>query len=126
MRFWSRRRTRQAPEESGTGDVGFPNPDEPHEMPIESALDLHPFQPRDILDVVDAYLEEAQRRGFTEVRLIHGKGTGFQRERVQKLLATHPRVLTFQDAPADRGHWGATLVKLRPLDQDPASSAGEP
>ena len=114
MRFWSRRRTAKVPEKSGTGDVGFPTSDTPHELPIEPVLDLHPFQPRDVLGVVDSYLEEAQRRGFAEVRLIHGKGTGFQRDRVHKLLAGHPRVLAFRDAPADRGHWGATLVRLRP------------
>lgn len=85
----------------------------PQEIPIEDHLDLHAFRPRDIPDVVRDYLEEAAARGFREVRLIHGKGIGFQRERVRKVLEGHPRVESFGDAPAHRGHWGATLVRLR-------------
>ncbi|MEZ4651071.1 MAG: Smr/MutS family protein [Candidatus Eisenbacteria bacterium] len=82
-------------------------------VPIEDELDLHTFRPKEILDVVDSYLEEAVAAGFQEVRIVHGKGTGFQRERVQTFLAQHPLVESFRDAPAHRGHWGATFVRLR-------------
>jgi DNA-nicking Smr family endonuclease len=82
-------------------------------MPIEDSLDLHAFQPRDVLAVVRDYLEEAAARDFTEVRLIHGRGKGVQRASVQALLAGHPLVESFRDAPAARGGWGATLVVLR-------------
>jgi dsDNA-specific endonuclease/ATPase MutS2 len=80
---------------------------------IEDSIDLHGFQPRDIPDVVDSYLEAAAEKGFVEVRLIHGRGTGFQRRRVQQVLASHPLVESFKDAPASRGGWGATVVWLR-------------
>jgi len=82
-------------------------------LPIEDSLDLHPFAPRDVPSVVDEYLREAAARGFGEVRLIHGRGIGVQRAVVQKLLATHPLVARFFDAPAERGGWGATVVVLR-------------
>ncbi len=82
-------------------------------LPIEDSLDLHPFAPRDVPSVVDEYLREAAARGFGEVRLIHGRGIGVQRAVVQKLLATHPLVARFFDAPAERGGWGATVVLLR-------------
>ena len=83
-------------------------------LPIEDALDLHAFAPRDIASVVDEYLGAASRRGFTEVRLIHGRGTGVQRAVVRHVLARHPLVAGFADAPAERGGWGATVVALRP------------
>ncbi len=82
-------------------------------MAIEDSIDLHHFAPRDILDVVDAYLEAAAEKGFEEVRLIHGRGKGVQRARIRKLLETHPLVESFKDAPHTRGGWGATLVWLR-------------
>jgi hypothetical protein len=85
----------------------------PVEIPVEDSIDLHPFPPRDVPDVVDAYLEGAIEKGFTEVRLIHGRGIGVQRDRVQKLLARHPLVSGFHDAPADRGGWGATIAYLK-------------
>ena len=90
-----------------------PDPDQPIEIPIEDALDLHPFPPRDIPDVVASYLEEAAARGLDEVRVIHGRGIGVQRERVRSLLAKHPLVLEYSDATPDRGGWGATLVRLK-------------
>ena len=84
-------------------------------MPIEDSIDLHGFQPRDVLAVVTDYLEEASKRGFREVRLIHGRGKGVQRANVQALLARHPLVESFRDASAARGGWGATIVELRAL-----------
>ncbi|MGH9425497.1 MAG: Smr/MutS family protein, partial [Terriglobia bacterium] len=51
----------------------------PLEIPIENSLDLHPFAPRDIPSVVGEHLEQAAERGFRDVRLIHGRGTGTQR-----------------------------------------------
>ncbi len=91
--------------------------DDPHVVPVEDHLDLHAFRPRDIPDVVRDYLDAAVARGLREVRLIHGRGTGFQRERVRAVLAADPRVESFGDAPPGRGHWGATVVRLqRPPD----------
>jgi DNA-nicking Smr family endonuclease len=86
--------------------------DDPVRVPIEDSLDLHSFQPRDIPSVVDEYLQAAHARGFTEVRLIHGRGIGVQRRIVQSLLANHPLVAAFADAPEDRGGRGATVVRL--------------
>ena len=82
-------------------------------LPIEDSLDLHTFAPRDVRSVVEEYLQQAVLHGYLEVRLIHGKGIGVQRAIVQKTLSTHPLVLEFFDAPAERGGWGATVVRLR-------------
>lgn len=89
------------------------DPDRPFVLPVEDSIDLHPFPPRDVPDVVDAYLESAVHKGFREVRLIHGRGIGVQRDRVQKLLARHPLVSGFHDAPPERGGWGATVAYLK-------------
>jgi DNA-nicking Smr family endonuclease len=82
-------------------------------LEIEDSIDLHCFQPREIPDVVASYLEAAAEKGFREVRLIHGRGIGHQRRRVREVLARHPLVSEFADAPAARGGWGATLAWLR-------------
>ncbi len=94
-------------------------PDIPSEvvLPIEDHLDLHPFRPRDVRSVVDSYLECALEAGFDEVRIVHGRGIGTQREIVRSLLERHPAVRGFQDAPPERGGWGATLVRLRRPDR---------
>ena len=94
------------------GPPSGPDPS-PVQIPIEDALDLHAFMPRDVRSVVDEYLHAAAARGFREVRLIHGRGIGVQRQAVRALLNGHPLVAAFRDAPAERGGWGATIVALR-------------
>jgi DNA-nicking Smr family endonuclease len=92
------------------------NPDEPFpdlvHVPVEDSLDLHSFSPRDIPSVVESYLEAAWEAGFSEVRLIHGRGKGVQKEVVRRVVSQHPLVSGFREAPPDRGGWGATLVSL--------------
>ena len=88
--------------------------DDPVRVPIEDSLDLHSFRPADVTSVVEEYLAQASAHGFAEVRLIHGRGIGVQRSIVQSLLARHPLVTGYVDAPEDRGGRGATLVRLRP------------
>ncbi len=82
-------------------------------VPIEDSLDLHSFLPRDVPSVVSEYLDEAARRGFREVRIIHGKGKGVRRAEVQRLLRGDPRVSYASDAPPERGGFGATIVVLK-------------
>jgi DNA-nicking Smr family endonuclease len=98
-----------APSESVPGQ----DDESPVAVPIGDSLDLHAFAPKDIPAVLADYLEECARRGLREVRLIHGRGTGTQRAIVRRLLATHPLVADFADAPPDRGGWGATVAYLR-------------
>ncbi len=86
---------------------------EPVVVPVDGALDLHAFAPRDIPSVVTAYLEAAAVAGLVEVRLIHGRGTGVQRRQVRAVLEGHPLVAAFGNAPPERGGWGATVVRLR-------------
>ena len=84
--------------------------DELFEVPIEDWIDLHTFQPRDVASVVEEFLYQALQKGFRQVRIIHGRGIGVQREIVHRILMQHSQVLSFSDAP-DRG---ATLVSLLP------------
>lgn len=82
-------------------------------LPVEDALDLHPFHPREVPSVVAEYLAQASAAGLGEVRLIHGRGQGVQRAAVRRVLGELPEVVAFDDAPPDRGGWGATVVRLR-------------
>ena len=91
--------------------------DDAFEIPIEDAIDLHAFQPRDVVAVVEDYLEAAAAAGFAVVRLIHGRGKGVQRAAVQRMLGTHPLVEGYWDAP--EAHLGATMVRLKPRADSP-------
>ena len=87
---------------------------DPVAIPITDTLDLHPFRPGEVRDVAREYLIEARAQGFTQVRLIHGRGIGVQRERVRSLLRELDFVLDFEDADPSGGGWGSTVVLLAP------------
>ena len=97
---------------------------EPIQLPIDGVLDLHTFQPADIKGVVGDYLAECRSRGILHVRLIHGKGIGNLRRTVHAILSEHPDVVSFSLAGALFGGWGATIVHLRPLTDEPGNDAG--
>lgn len=82
-------------------------------MPIDGTLDLHHFSPNETADLVSDYIEECHRRGIHELRIIHGKGIGVQRDIVQGVLSKHPLVKEFRHESGSGGGWGATVVDLR-------------
>lgn len=90
-------------------------------IPINGTLDLHVFRPADIRTLIPDYLEECRTRGITEVRLIHGKGTGTLRRAVHAILDRLEMVQHYRLADEFGGSWGATLVMLRK--QTPSASA---
>src|SRR5207247_10214709 len=96
----------------------------PIHVPIEDALDLHSFGPRDVASVVEEYLRAAHERGFRDVRIIHGRGIGVQRSIVHAVLSRHLLVVSFADAPPERGGWGATLVRPRGSGEESTSRGG--
>jgi DNA-nicking Smr family endonuclease len=92
-----------------------------HRVPIDAALDLHAFAPRDIPSVVAEYVSAAAEIGLTEVRLVHGRGRGVQRGIVQQALDRHPLVREFWDDP--HSHLGATIALLAAPGASPDSTS---
>jgi dsDNA-specific endonuclease/ATPase MutS2 len=86
---------------------------EPVRLPLTDVFDLHSVPPRDVKEVVEEYLAEARRLGLKQLRIIHGRGIGVQREMVRAILARTEFVAEFADAPGEAGGWGATVVTLR-------------
>lgn len=95
--------------EANDAENPFP---EPVDLEITDVLDLHSFSPKETNDVVRAYLEEARKKGFRIVRIIHGKGIGVQREIVRGVLAESKLVKSYKNAPEFSGSWGSTVVEL--------------
>ncbi len=87
--------------------------DEPVEYPIDGILDLHQFSPKDVKELVPEYISACRQRGITQIRIIHGKGTGTLRRIVHSLLDKDERVLSYRLDSHSGSSWGATLVELR-------------
>jgi DNA mismatch repair protein MutS2 len=65
------------------------------------------------VDAVDKFLDEASLASLSQIRIVHGHGTGALRRAIGDLLKGHPHVARFVSAPHDQGGAGATLVELR-------------
>ena len=81
--------------------------DEPE---VEPEIDLHTFRADECADLVEEYVRAACEAGLSEVRIIHGKGTGALRRTVHAVLERSAHVARFRHADAN---WGATIVELR-------------
>jgi len=86
---------------------------EPVIVPINGVLDLHTFNPNDLPELLEEYIDACMEAGIDSLRIIHGKGIGVQRKRVRSILGKNPFVFSFSDAPEASGGWGATIVTLR-------------
>ncbi len=64
-------------------------------------------------DRVDKFLDEAYLAGAESVRVVHGHGKGALRRAVSELLTGHPHVEKFNQAPANEGGGGATIVRMK-------------
>jgi dsDNA-specific endonuclease/ATPase MutS2 len=116
-RLFGAREEEYAKDEEPDVDPFDPFP-EPVRLEIKDVFDLHSVPPREVRSVVEEYLGEAYRLGYRQVRIIHGKGVGVQRETVRTVLARTPFVEHFADAPPEAGGWGATVARLRARDEN--------
>ena len=87
--------------------------DLPVELPIEDTIDLHTFLPKEVPSLLEEYFFECNQAGIIEVRVIHGKGKGFLREKVHSFLRKSSLVDSFRLGGQGGGNWGATVVVLR-------------
>ncbi len=63
--------------------------------------------------VVDRYLDDAQMAGIKSVTIIHGKGTGVLRKRIEDYLKSDKRVRKFRPGQFGEGDFGVTVVDLK-------------
>jgi len=83
------------------------------EQKSESELNVIGQTTDEAVDAVDKFLDEASLASLSQVRIVHGHGTGALRHAIGELLRGHPHVARFIAAPPEQGGTGATLVELR-------------
>ena len=121
--WWIRRLLEREPRlDAVPDDPGGPDPS--YDLHLGAELDLHGVAPRDVPELVLAFVEMACERGYRQVEIVHGKGRGVRRRQVRALLARHPRVLACRDAATPGSGWGATIVHLRDPGDDVAPRPG--
>ena len=79
----------------------------------ERELKLIGLRVEQALELLDPFLSHASLSGFSEVRIIHGLGTGKLRQAVREHLAHHQLVEDYRPGAAHEGRDGATVARLR-------------
>lgn len=79
-------------------------------MPTE--VDLRGMDAVEAICVLDRYLDEAMRSNLSQVRIIHGKGTGTLRAAVQQSLKKNKYVKKFRLGQYGEGEDGVTIAEF--------------
>jgi DNA mismatch repair protein MutS2 len=78
-------------------------------------LDLRGLDSQEAIEETDRYLDQAIEEGWDEVRIVHGKGTGILRQRINEFLSRDKRVEEKRLGKWGEGDTGVTVVKLREI-----------
>ncbi len=80
---------------------------------IRREIDLRGMLGDEAIAAVDKFLDEAFVAGLRRVDIIHGKGTGALRKKINEFLRTHPLVKSQRLGEWNEGSTGVTVVELR-------------
>lgn len=80
---------------------------------ISAELSLIGARVEEALDRLDKFLDDSYLAGHTQIRIVHGHGTGRLRSAVREMLGAHPHVASHAAADDKQGGDGATIVVLR-------------
>ena len=79
-------------------------------LSFRDELDLRGFRADDALQEVMNYIDDAIMVGASQVRILHGTGTGALKQIVRDYLRMQHRVTSFHDGDPDKGGAGITIV----------------
>jgi len=79
---------------------------------VSPELDLRGKRAEEVEPLLDDYLNEASLCSLSQVRIIHGIGTGTVRQIVREMLSSHPLVASFRPGEQGEGGDGVTIVSM--------------
>ncbi|MDY4593089.1 MAG: endonuclease MutS2 [Eubacteriales bacterium] len=79
---------------------------------VKQEVNLIGMRSDEALATLERYLHDALGHGYSEVRIVHGKGTGILRKAVAEYLKTCPIVSEFRLGNYGEGDMGVTIAKL--------------
>jgi len=80
---------------------------------LKTEIDLRGERVEEAVNQLDQYIDQALLSNYSTVSVITGVGTGAVRKGVRDYLKKHSQVKSYNDAPANQGGSGATIVKLK-------------
>jgi DNA mismatch repair protein MutS2 len=84
-----------------------------HESEAHPEVDLRGLRPDELDQRLGKALDSAILANLPSFRIIHGKGTGILRDRVQEMLKADPRITSFRPGDHFEGGTGVTIVDFQ-------------
>lgn len=75
-------------------------------------IDIRGYNVQEAVAELDKYIDDAVMLNVNQIRVIHGKGTGMLKKGVEEYLSGHSLVKRFEEAAANEGGSGATIIYL--------------
>jgi len=75
-------------------------------------LDVRGKRSEEIYNLIDSFMSDAVMLDQSEVRVLHGKGSGVLRDIIRQQLKEYPFVAHFEDDHVERGGAGITVISL--------------
>ncbi|MCP4582533.1 MAG: endonuclease MutS2 [candidate division Zixibacteria bacterium] len=79
----------------------------------ETQIDLRGMTFDEAQPILDRYLDDVSIAGLERVTIVHGKGTGALRTKIQNHLKSHFRVKSFRLGNWNEGSYGATIAEIK-------------
>jgi DNA mismatch repair protein MutS2 len=79
---------------------------------VTTEIDVRGLRADEAKEKVDQFLDQVLLAGLSEIRIIHGKGTGALRKQIGDFLRNHPRVKNTRLGNWNEGDYGVTVVEL--------------
>jgi len=95
-----------------TEPVALPQIELAQDRPAQTELDLRGLTADEAGERVERALDDALLTGLSELRIIHGKGTGALRKRVQEILKSSSLVRSQRLGHWNEGGAGVTVAEL--------------
>ena len=80
---------------------------------VKSSLDLRGKRYEEAITALDQYLDQVLLSSYSQVEIIHGKGTGALQKGVQQHLKQHPKVKSYRMGHPNEGGFGVTIVEMK-------------
>ncbi len=80
---------------------------------VKGEVDLRGMTGDEAMTELELYLDRAMLTGYSEVYIIHGKGTMALRTRIQEYLKKSKYISEYRDANQNEGGLGCTVAKLK-------------
>lgn len=80
---------------------------------VRHEIDLHGMRVEEAVTAVDYALDQAVVHRLTQIKIIHGHGTGAVRTAVRKLLVGHPHVALYRFGSPFEGGMACTIAEIR-------------